>query len=93
MYALKDQYHSVLITFRLRDQEVMGILNGNADDWQFTSSSALFTRHVPGGILCKYAEWSGGVPRIVGQLYPEIMEAAARAGYDLSEKEEDGASI
>ena len=88
LLTLKDQYHSVLITFRLKGQEVMGILNGNVEDWRFTSESSVFTKHIPGGTLSKYAEWIGSVPKVVGQLYPEIMEAAARAGYDLSEKEE-----
>jgi hypothetical protein len=88
MDALKDHYHSVGLQFRLNKHEIQGILNGNAEDWVFTSNSEAFVRYIPGGKLEKYALWIGGVPRVLGHLYTEIFEAAGKAGYDLFEREE-----
>lgn len=88
MDALKDHYHSVGLHFRLNRQEVQGILNGNAQDWVFTSNSDAFVKYVPQGSLTKYALWIGAVPRVLSHLYAEIFEAAGKAGYDLFEKEE-----
>ncbi len=86
--ALKAQYHSVVLTFKLHNKEVRGILNGNPEDWKFQSNSPVFLKYIPGGTLSKYTLWLNGVPKVISPLYIGIMESAAKAGYDLCEKEE-----
>jgi hypothetical protein len=86
--ALKAEYHSVSIGFKLHNKEVRGILNGNPQDWKFHSTSPVFLKYIPSGTLSKYALWLNGVPKVISPLYVNIIEAAAKAGYDLCEREE-----
>ncbi|HZH97232.1 MAG TPA: hypothetical protein VEY06_15175 [Flavisolibacter sp.] len=92
MDSLKEQYHAVFLIFRINNNQVHGILNGNAEDWIFTSTSSYFLKYIPGGTLSKYAMWIGSVPKTIGHFYLKITESAARAGYELCDKEEEAAN-
>lgn len=86
--VLQDHYEAVHLQFRLYGRQVKGTLQGNFRDWNFTSSSPLFLRFIPGGVLYKYNLWLQPVPGQLSDIYNAIDEAARKAGYDLSEKEE-----
>ena len=88
MDSLKDEYHAVFLFFRINNNQVYGVLNGNAEDWRFTSESAYFLKYIPGGTLSKYAMWINVVPKTINHFYTELIESAAKAGYELCEKEE-----
>ena len=89
--GLQEYYVSVPVSFRLGGQMVTGILNGTAADWIFHSSSPAFLRDFPSGRLHKYELWIDQVPRQISKVYNGILTSALRAGYDLTEKEEEPA--
>lgn len=86
--VLKDQYHSVPLTFKLNNKTINGYLNGTAEDWTFTSYTPAFLEHIPWGVLNKYALWLNCVPAIISQVYHGIDDAAIKAGYTIHSKEE-----
>lgn len=83
----EDHLDAVPLTFRLNRHFIQGILNGSVSDWFFQSQSPAFLKLVPSGRLQKYALWCNGVPRGISRIYNGIVEAAARSGYILDEKE------
>ena len=85
---LQGHYDCVLLFFKLNGQEVHGVLNGSVLDWTFESYSAAFLKIVPSGRLHKYALWFDSVPKQLNKVYWGIWEAATRAGYAITEKEE-----
>jgi len=84
---LQDQYDTVGLSFKLRQRQVTGILNGSTADWIFQSSSPAFLKRIPSGALTKYAVWIDTVPKDISLVYNQISEAALKAGYDMNEKE------
>lgn len=84
----RDQFNTLMLSFRLGKHIVHGVLNGAPYDWYFQSNSSAFLKHIPSGVLYKYALWYNQVPKNISAIYNNIMEAALRAGYDLMEKEE-----
>lgn len=88
MDPLKDHYDAIALRFKLHHQVIKGALTGNYQYWFFKSESPAFLKHIPSGILFKYAIWENHIPTEVSNLYNAIWEAAFKAGYDLQEKEE-----
>ena len=84
----RGEFDSLWLTFKLGNQPVHGVLIGARSDWRFLSSSEIFLKYIPSGVLPKYALWCNGVPKNISSLYNNIFEAAQKAGYDLTEKEE-----
>ncbi len=82
------QFNSLWLTFKLGKHLVAGLLIGDCHDWRFLSNSPVFLRYIPSGVLNKYALWFNGVPKNINAVYNNIIEAAQREGYDLTEKEE-----
>lgn len=86
--VLLDHYEAVPLQFRLYNRTVKGTLHGSFRDWYFCSSSPVFLSFIPDGVLHKYNLWFHPVPGQLSDIYNAIDEAALKAGYDLSEKEE-----
>ena len=84
----RGEFDSLWLTFKLGSQPVQGLLIGARSDWRFLSSSEVFLKCIPSGVLPKYALWFNGVPKNISALYNNIFDAALKAGYDLTEKEE-----
>ena len=80
-----DHYEAVLLSFRLQNQTVFGILNGTIADWNFRSGSAVFLKYIPSGVLQKYALWVDQIPKKLPEIYDGISTAAAKAGYSMLE--------
>ena len=85
---LQYHYEMVFLSFKLNQHEVKGVLNGSTTDWTFQSTSPAFLKIVPSGKLSKYALWIGRVPKQINKIYDGISDAAIKAGYDITEKEE-----
>lgn len=86
--VLLDHYEAVPLQFRLYNRTVKGTLHGSFRDWYFCSSSPVFLSFIADGVLHKYNLWFHPVPGQLSDIYNAIDEAALKAGYDLSEKEE-----
>ncbi len=86
--VLKDQYHSVPLTFKMKNKLINGWLNGTAEDWTFSSYTPVFLEHISSGVLNKYALWLNRVPGVISELYNSIDEAALKSGYTIHTKEE-----
>lgn len=86
--VLQDHYEAVPLQFQLYNRIVKGTLHGDFRDWFFTSSSPVFLRYIPDGVLHKYNLWLHPAPGQLSDIYNAIDEAALKAGCDLSEKEE-----
>jgi len=86
--SLQDHYNMVSLSFKLHQKPVTGVLNGSALDWSFESESPVFIKYIPSGMLRKYSLWTDKVPKNISQMYNAISDAALKAGFDLSEKEE-----
>lgn len=85
---LHFHYEMVFLRFKINRDEVVGILNGSVTDWLFQSDSPAFLKIVPSGKLFKYALWTNGIPKQLDRIYKGLSDAAFKAGYDLTEKEE-----
>jgi hypothetical protein len=84
----REQFNSLWLSFKLGKHPVQGLLIGASHDWCFQSTSPAFLKQIPTGVLRKYALWFNGVPKNISSIYNNILEAALREGYDLTEKEE-----
>ena len=84
----RGEFDSLWVTFKLGNRPVQGVLIGARSDWRFLSNSEIFLKYIPSGVLSKYALWCNGVPENISTLYNNIFEAAQKAGYDLTEREE-----
>lgn len=85
--VLQDHYEAVPLLFRLYHKKVKGILQGDFRNWQFTSSSPVFLKYIPGGTLHKYNLWLQPVPRELSDVYNAIDQAALKAGCDLTDRD------
>jgi hypothetical protein len=83
-----DHYEQIVLSFKLHQQSVYGILNGTVTDWNFCSGSPVFLKYIPSGILYKYALWTDKIPKKLTEIYTGIYTAATKAGYNMLEREE-----
>ena len=85
MEPATDHYEGVLLSFRLHNQFIKGFLYGTISDWVFYSSSSVFLKYIPAGILPKYALWIDKIPVKLTEIYNGIFSAASKAGYKMEE--------